>query len=358
MSGILPTVKVNDKSFLQLAIELGDNPESLSEFTQTANVRPFTLIENDILNMDEDVRNDILQAHLTLYSSWYFMASVHKLNVGGVAVRELLNPLSTNPSIRNSISISAESTKNPELGMTLDNFGLSTENSRVPEQQLMRNSNLMVGKLIDVPLSIPTNEGDRQVTVPVSVTLSPRTADIDFMVDLFKFINKDKSWAARYHQYRSGEIKSLLDYITAGDIIREERRLMLNDKDGTYAENKARRAKGVLSTALSGQKAINVASTMTIITKRSATRLEAVLDGGKLSNYRTRQKFFEETGSMILTIVNPDRRVLTVYTRGYEEEARWSFRDIKNMGTSPGAGAFDMSSTMAALMRGTLPGSR
>lgn len=358
MPSILPLVKVNDKSFLDIALEIGDNPESLSEFTQSANVQPMTLIEEEISRMDEDVRNDILQAHLTLYTSWYLMASMHRVKVDGVSVRELLNPLSTNPSVRNSLRISTESAKVPQginKGLSLDAFSAESAKSQI--DHIQRNTALMVGKIIDVPLSIANDSKSKDITVPVNVMLSPRTADIDFMVELFKHINKDQSWTGRWHQLMSGEIKSKMDYLFALDINREERRLAIKDKDGIYSEGKARRAKGILTSLLSGSKSINVASTMTIITKRSASRLEAVLDGGRLSDYRTRQRFFEDTGSMILTVVNPDRKTLTVYTRGYDKEARWSFRDIKNMGTSPGAG-FDMASVISSLSRGSLPGSR
>lgn len=356
MSKLIPSIKVNDKSFLEMAIELGDNPESLSEFAQAVSINPMVLIEDEIARMPEDQRNDILQAHLSLYSGWYLLASTLKLNVDGIAIRDILNPLNTNPSIRNSISISTESAKDKDLskGLSLDSY--VAENRKADSGMIDKPSNLMVGKIIDVPLAYAA-EGKSAPTVPVSVRLNPRRADIDFMVDLFKYINKDKGWVERYHQLRSGEIKSVMDYLTAADINREERRLALKDKDGIYKEGKARRAKGIFSALLSGNKAINVASTISILTKRSVSRLESVLDGGKLSNYRTRQKFFEETGSMILTVVNTDRETLTVYTRGYKEEATWSFRDIKNMGSSPSAG-FDMSSIMSSLSRGSLPGAR
>lgn len=355
---VLPMIKVNEKSFLDLALEMHDNPESLSEFTQTANVRPMALIEEDLLRMDDDVRNDILQAHLNMYSGWYLMASIHQIKVDGVRVRELLNPLSTNPSIRNSIRISTESRtdKNVGAGLTMDNLGFEETKG----SDFNKYNALAVGKTLDVPLTLgggPNEKGKSDVTVPVNVTLMPRTADIDFMVELFKHINKDQGWVERYHQYQAGEIKSLTDYIFALDIIREERKLALKDKDGIYAAGKARRAKGIFTSLLSGKRSINVASNIIIMTKRSSSRLEAVLDGGKLSSYKTRQRFFEETMSTILTVVNPERKVLTVYTRGMENEARWSFSDIKNMGSSPNAG-FDMAQVMSSISRGSLPGSR
>lgn len=361
MISILPTAKVNEKSFLDIGLELADNPESLAEFVKSSYISPMVLVEEQINRMDPDVRNDILQAHLSLYAGWYLMASVHRIKIDGVTVSELLNPLSTSPSVRNSLRIGLESVKTDKdvsKGLTLESLGM--ENARNSIDQLNKNSNLMVGKIINVPLSvdgITEGDGSKDVTVPVQVRLSPRTADIDFMVDLFKYINKDKGWVERYHQWQSGEIKSLTDYLFARDLIEEERKLMLKDKDGIYSEGKARRAKGILSTILSGNKAINVASTITILTKQSASRLEAVMDGRGLRDYRSRQKFFEETGSMILTIVNPDRNTLTVYTRGYEEEAIWSFRDIKNMGSSANSG-IDMSSIVSSLMQGRMPGSR
>lgn len=357
MSMILPTIKANDKSFLELAVEFGDNPESLSEYAQVASVSPMVLLEDEIRRLPEDELNDLLQAHLTLYTGWYLLASTLKLNVDGVTVRDILNPLSTNPTIRNSISVSFESSKDTSKGLTLDCF--TTENSKVSTSSdaLNKPVNLMVGKVVDVPVRLSDESGGKTQTIPVNVRLNPRQADIGFMVELFKHINKDKGWIERYHQWRSGEIKSITDYVFALDVLREERRLAIKDKDGIYAEGKNRRAKGILSTIISGKRAINVASTITILTKRSASRLEAVLDGGRLSSYRTRQKFFEETGSMILTIVNTERSTLTVYTRGIEKEATWSFRDIKNMGTSPSAG-FEISQVIASLSRGSLPGTR
>ena len=71
---------------------------------------------------------------------------------------------------------------------------------------------------------------------------------------------------------------------------------------------------------------------------------------GKFRNPKDREKFFDTTGSMLLTIVDPIRGVVKMYTRGVDQSSLYSFDDIKPASTNAGFG--DISAMMRAFKEG------
>lgn len=358
----IPKIKLNDKSLMDIVMNLSTSIDSLSEYTQVANLRPVVLVEKSIMNsLDESVLNDIMQTQLSLYAGFYLQAASLSLNVGEVKIRELLSPLATHPDQNAVISLSFEGYDNTD-SLTLANLGMeSSDNARATAKinsEVAKPVNLAVGKMIDVPLTIVTGKKDGNdvsstTTMPVSIILNPRVADMDFIARLLAYTNKDKTWVGRYHSWRAGEIKSFLDYAFMLDILKEERDLAITDKDGTYANFKSRQSKGVVAKVVTGKDHINIASNMTVISKVGATRLEQSMRG-RFRNYKKREEYFRESGSMLLTIVDAENERLTLYTRGFAESGIYTFRDIKSMGSNPSAGT-DISAILKAFKMGNIP---
>lgn len=311
-----------------------DSRQSLSEFAAVARLTPVVLIEEAAARLEPEVIHSINQVHLSIYSALYMtVLGLQATGKNGITAESILEPLSDRRSAAANATallkdVAFESTPSSwlrESGSFMQDIALESKG----DNQIDKPSNLAVGKVLNVPL------GQGLPDMTVTVMLNPRVMDSAFLIRILEaYVGKDRSVIGRWHAWRAGEIKSFLDYALALDLIEEDRKLRADDKDGFYISAKNARMSGMLSDLLTGKKSVNVASNFVLLTKQGMAEMERAMRG-KFSNPRIRQKFFETTGTMIVTVVDPLRETATIYTRGMNEYGIYGFDELKPAATNP-----------------------
>lgn len=312
--------------------------DSLPEFTTSTRLLPSVLVDSDIAMLEDNVVNDLMQTMAGIYAAHYMQAVSISLNVDGIDTIRLLDQFATDRSpIRNTVrgergairdlfSSAMESMDLPDFGME-EGAGGKVEASA--GKGFGDGSNLAVGRLLHVKVGA----GDRAITIPVQLMLQPRIIPSNIIPKTLALIDSDNSFGARYHKWRSGEIESFADFLFALDIIEADRKLMLSDGGDVYRDASARRTRAMSDRLLSaGEKSFNTASTMAVITKNAAESLELALKG-KLKHAKVRDRYFHDTHSMMLVVVDPRMERVTIYQRGIDGHGTYTYNDIKNNGS-------------------------
>lgn len=333
---------------LDLADRYADDRESLSEFASKASLTPVVMMGQEVIQrVPTEVLHNINQVQLSVYTGMYLKCIQFAMPISkgkddrGITVEQLLEPLSDKRAESGSsrvlkriadtvADISLESYWSPE-GETalLDMFDAES----YKEADVQKHSNLAVGKIIEVPLSLDGKSG----SMTISAVINPQVIQMDFMQRVLEaFIGKDQSFIGRFQRYwKTGEIKSFAEYALSLDIIEEDRALRLEDPDGIYNMVKRNRSRGLLSSFLADTKPMNIASHMIVTTDEGRRDLERAMRG-KITRYADREKFFKATGTMIFTSVNTVRETVSFFQRGVESYGTYSFDSIKSASKDPG----------------------
>lgn len=344
---MLNLVTVNNKTPGQIAFEIaldGERTESLSEFTAPTRLNPSVLIERSLMRLDHGIMSNIMQTCTGIYVSQYVQAIELSKNKGGVETIELLNQFSDDPRISTKVALNLGGEHWEEDDLRLPCF--SGEKRAEVDNDISKPANLAVGRLIHIPVG----SGKDETTIPVNVTMSPREADLEFMIDIISNLSESRDLLSRWHRVWAGEIEFFKDFIFTEDIIKRERKLLLRDgEDGFYRASESRRSDGLVSSLFSGKRSLNVASNFLMLSTTGAARLAAA-GGGDISKYNSRKVVFRETGSMCMVVVNPIDERMQVYIRGFRKPATYTFEDIKSY--SSNSGAMDINALMKAYNMG------
>ncbi|AXH70842.1 capsid protein [Vibrio phage BONAISHI] len=331
-----------------------DSRESLSEFAAQARLTPVAMIDDAVARLDREFVHSINQMHLSMYSALYLsVLGLQNQNKFGITATDILDPVSDRRKVDSwdvidrLAGVATESADRPFL-RTTGSFMADVAASRVALEakgnDVDKPSSLAVGKVLNVPL------GQGLPDMSVTVMLNPRVLDSAFMGKVLDaYVGKPTDLISRWTQWRTGEISSFLDYALCLDMIRQDKQLRLEDKDGFYTAARNSRSSGLLSTLWSGKKSMNIASNFVLLHENTARNLEGNMRG-KFSNFKKREDFFKSTGSMICTVVNPTHERITVYTRGIREFGIYDFDEIKAAATNPGHA--DVNAIMKAYKEG------
>lgn len=315
-----------------------DGRQSMSEFNQSIQMTPSVLFDRGFTRLDPDFQNDLAQNLLDRYIANYMMSVTRLTKIGSVSVEEILAPLSTDASFAKtashvSMDVPEWNTQDndlvdydaPELTHEAAQSGIDTD--------LSKPSALAIGKVIRVPLY--SESGDKSLVVAVLARINPMALESKFLVRLLEaFIGNDNSILGRWHKYWANEI-SLYDYLTSTDIVREERKLELEDKTGWYHQMKQQFRSNFLTRLLGGRKGQNVASATIVLLQETALEMENSMRG-EFKSFRQREQFFKATGSFQLVIINPAAQRVKIYERGAPSTGNYLFSQFK---TATGSGA-------------------
>lgn len=321
---------------------------SLTEFTEGTRVEPLAFIDEGFSAIPQDTQSAVMQTLLSIYSAHYLQAVSLIAQVGNVKAVNIIDRFATD--------------RDPYINAGQDNilersskaFGIESLHSLSATVAGLENkdvtgpSNLAVGKVLNVPIQV----GETKMNVMTTVRLLPQRLDQKSMLTFLSAGSKDNSVAGRFRRWRSGEL-SFADYALCLDLIENDKKVLLNDKNGIHKRAKRSKRRGFLATVLSGKGSNNIASAITVITKNTAKQLEVAMRG-KFSRGRDVRKFFEETNSMILAVVDPNMETFTLYQRGIEDGAIYTFDDIEKNSTN--ANGVDINDVLKAYRLGNSPG--
>lgn len=377
----------NIETALSLASKIPDivrsaKSNSLIEFTKPTRVEPLVLMDDRVVGLS--FMNDVQQSILTIFSGYYLQAVSLAVNVGRVDVAGLLDRVNpnrslddatvkglTNPMLREAASmLSIESYKYglpvPGEKIGLEHFGLerstydeisdlvtgnNTDGGSVARSSdktlelALQMSNLSVGKLLNVEVE---SDGHR-VTFPVAVRLITTAAPPSGIVATLSVGSKRVTVKERWHAWRAGQLDFIRDLVLCQDLIDDHKKGLLNDASGMYKQSVKRRNVNKLSAILTGNPSVATASNIIIMAKQTAKELETEIRG-RLKDFRTREKLFKDTYSMLLVVIDPEWEAVTIYHRSIESPTELTLADMKQ----PKKGS-DISDVLKAYQLGQTP---
>lgn len=353
--------------------------DSLVEFTKPTRVEPIVLMDDRVVNLS--FTHDLMQSLTSIFSGYYLQAVALSVNVGNIDVIGLLDRVNpnrslddnvmkglTNPGLRSAL----ESTESYEYALPvpgettgLESFGLeasvydafrdeddddkgsaikSTGDSVKMAQEM---SNLSVGKVLEVEVE---SEGHKAV-FPVNVRLIATSAPPKGIVHTLSLGQRNTTAKERWHAWRSGQLTFVRDLVMCQDLIDAHKEGLLKDNSNIYASSIKRRRKNRLSAIFSGQPSVATASNIVVMADQTRKELEREI-GGRLKDFRTREKVFKETYSMLMVVVDPEWENITIYHRSIDTPTELSADDLKFAKGSKGP---DVSEILKAYVAGNSP---
>lgn len=360
------------------SISKGIRADSLIDYTQTARVEPIVLIDADCLYVD--FLSDVQQSLLSIFAGYYLQALAVSTRIGKISVDRHLDKLNprrdvggsaTNmgwlmateaykdklPSVNDISALEdykADQQKLQERALVLqessrqDTLNRSEVNiSKDTFTTIKELSNLSVGKLFSVDIT----DGINKASVPVSIRLMASSMPTSSLIHILSIGSKDNSFKERYHLMKAGRIEFIRDLILCQDLIDEHRKNLMNDKDGVYSNIVKRANTNKLAGLVSANPSVATASNICIISAATAEQLELHLNG-KLSNFKIRQRVFENTYMMILVVLDNSWRRATFYHRGINMPTEVSAQDMKASNRGNG---LDVADILSAYRAGAAP---
>lgn len=314
---------------------------SLLDYTKTTRSEPITLVDRELYAYDQ--MTDILQSMVSFYSGAYLQAIAIAVNVGRVDVIRLLDkvnvardPIESGSSLL-EIGISNESFILPGMQVhkskpSLEAFRTYDEDASQDQVRFdgktidlaMASSNLSVGKLFNVEIE---SDGER-ASIPVSVRLIVTPIEQSILANIMSSLSNDNSVKERFYGIKSGRLKFINDGIFAQDLIKEHRKTLMKDSSNQYQSILKRANKNRLAGVLSLNPSVATASNLAVISKRTASVIEGTIRG-KLSDYKVRQRIFNNCYLMIIAVVDTDYDMVTFHFNGIETSTRLSLKDVK-----------------------------
>lgn len=338
-------------SAVTLAAKLPDllskmKSESLVEFTRSTRVEPIVLVDDRLSY--QPYTSDVMQMLCSMFSGYYLQAVALSVNVGKVETVKLLESL--NPA-RSGGSIASFAMESYEHKLpTFDSVSMESGSTSGKDSLKIsaESANLSVGKMLEVHIE---SDG-QQATFPVQVRLMANVVKSSDLVHNLSGSSKDRSIRARWVSLRMGQISFWKDFIFANDLIDEHRKSSVREAGTIFNTIKRRQSLNRSSAMVSGTPSVADASNMLVISEDTRKEFERN-SGIRISNYRSRQAFFENSTMMILVVVDTQWEQVTIYHRGLDGSSEMSVKDIKNSNKNSGP---DITEILKAYRLGDNPG--
>lgn len=190
-----------------------------------------------------------------------------------------------------------------------------------------------MGELYEVKLSNPNKEGSSLV-IPIFIQMQPSIVPAP-AAPRFVDMNVSPSLWQRWTQMRSGELTFWKDFILQRDRIRRNKTVLkdpqLAEAFTTFLKTVAKKDKYALDDAsdrLGARQSSNLANSVIIFSEDTIAQAKA--DSGiDLHNERDRDRYFKDTYTMILVIVDPLHQRITIYFNGLDGEINSSYNEFK-----------------------------
>ncbi len=384
---------------------------SLNEYTKALRVEPIVLIDQSVESLP--YTEDVLKTCLTMFSAYYLQAVALSVNIGKVDVAKMFDHLNperrggwiSNESLRfgvESFSLVDPASyagglprlrfETPSMERVTDddieeakiiydaghalnsrvNIKLDTEKGglqitsksadltegsvepvltgqRVDKKgyDFVEKPDLVVGNILDVHIE---SDGHKAV-IPITVRLLPSVIRSEVLVHILSKNERNLSLQERWHELRAGQIQFWRDLVLCQDLIDEHKATLVKDKSGQYQEILKRRLKNRGAAFKSGKQSVADASNIVIMSNASSVKFEAAC-GGRLKDFRTRERVFEETYLMLMVVIDPEWEQATIYHRGISLPTNIS---VKAMRQNNKKGGVDVSEVLKAYQLGNSP---
>lgn len=333
---------------------------SLVSATSVARVEPIVIVDKDCLFLE--YLPDILQSTQSIFVGYWLQALSLITNVGDVNVGRVLDKLNPNRKVdtngflntivnagigKESLTYASESLKYKLPTVALEAKDDKKDGSLAKVDNIADLTNLSIGKIINVTIK---NNGQEAV-IPISFRLMVNTLPPASCVQLLSQGSVDLSFSERWFKWRAGRISFIKDLVFCQDLIREQKRTLMTDKDGVYSEIAKRAKNSKLASFFSKNPSLAEASNIVVISEETAMQLR-VKHNLNLDNFKDRQKIFDKTYAMILVVIDRNYERVNMYHYGISASTSVGLRDIKvaNKGSGP-----NIMEVLAAFKGGNAP---
>lgn len=191
---------------------------------------------------------------------------------------------------------------------------------------LIRNVELTIS--INHKLSETGAEYKRAVVIPITIKTHVIFTDIENIILALKPNANDKSFSYRLDEFRSGAI-SFGDLLFAGDIIKEYKSNKFKDKENLLSliNERTKSANTKLLSAKKNMIGFEKFYNFFIISGSDKVQIEAHLNG-KIKDERYKEKFLEEGGGLLLTVIDTDYERVQMYIKDIRGVTDTSFKTI------------------------------
>lgn len=317
--------------------------DNLIGYTATTRVEPITLVETALWN--QPYTPDIMQSALSMFASLYLSAVGLSATLNNVSVGSRLEQFNPKRDPGNGLAdtvarlVSTEQAKfglPPVRQVALEGYrnddepkhtatGVGGKFSRDNMTSLRENSNLAVGKILDVEL---TANGE-SVTAQVSVRLNSIPATGSSIADILTAGAQNRSLKERYYAVKADKLRFFQDLIGCADLLDQHRKAQLNDPTGLYMKAIRDQRRNSLTGWLTGKPSVATASNIVIISDETQLQIERDLTI-KLSKFKDRQRLFDNSGMLVLYVVDQSYEQVEIFYRGIEHSTKLSVSQMKN----------------------------
>ena len=353
---------------------------SLVDVTAVARVEPLAIIDTDSINTE--YVGQVLQCAHNIFTAYYLQAVSLLGDVGAINVIKTLDKLNPNRKPDHSgfltqivTDVSTESYssyKNTDFGLSTECFSLPNyaleandkdkkdhtvvkyKEPPSPEQYVKLSdaalktaselSNISFGKLINVTI---TDQGNT-ITVPISIRLIANELQSSPMLRLLSLQGLDRTLTERFWKWRAGRIGFIKDLILMRDLVREDKKAMMQDKVGVLDEIMRRARNNKLAGFFSKNASMNEASNVIVISEETARQLKN-LHNVDVENYKQRQTIFDGSYAMIIVLIDREYERVTFYISGQSLGSSMSKSELKS-NAAKGSGA-DLVEIFSALKK-------
>lgn len=326
---------------------------SLADVSKIARIEPITLISSNLTGTKE--LYEILHGILNIYASYYLQA-VHILSAELADVRILKILDKTNPdrdmktvlasgyTAYESLNIKTLSLENSKFKLPmLNNQVISTESildedegssltTATDKLETFEKLGSAVGKVIELIFNV-RKEGCREVdtvTIPVVIKLDNMIIPADVIGNVV-VANKDEiTLGSRFKDALAGRISFIKDFILCNDLIKAQKKTMIKDPTGYYAQMLKRINNSRIYSALTGNISLAGISSICVISEEDEQEIQKQI-GGKLTNQKTREIVFNNTSAMMIVVIDREWQRVSMYVRDIDGFSQNSFDSFKGM---------------------------
>lgn len=356
---------------------------SLTGYTDMATIRSRIYIDGSVAT-DPIIKDLVMRIHQMYIAMIIVALHLQRLVTKGHSVRQLLNVVRSSVDLESFIDI--EELLNEKIidleAYTLEVMSDTARRSigRGPapvagtgvqqdadkpigignvsaKDMKLADPSIPVGQMIPIEFTNPDNDKIK-IQMTINVVMAPTIIPAQ-IAPMFITKNADPGFMKRVVQWRVGELSFWRDLIFCVDKIEAQTKAAKADTNGAYRQfladtarkdrdqltNLLNQAHGETSSQLASK---NIANSVLIFSEETvkAAKAETGIDLHKESD---RKRYFVETYAMIIAIVDPFHRQVTLYQNGISGGSDLSFDSIKISG---GKDDTDITKLMALMSAG------
>lgn len=343
---------------------------SIADVAKIARVEPITLISSNLTGTKE--LYNILHGVLNIYTAYHLQAiSLLGTQIYDSRILKILDKTNPDRDLKTflasgqlafesftepqQVSVEAHRTmslKNCKFGlpflqsdrkfiatesMKLNSFGysdgLSTDEDTQRSSELgaavakidsFDKLGMTVGKIVDVSFNVGTKdqkgrggmvEGDgSQHTIPTVIKLDTMVIPGETLSSIATLNTDEITFGARAMDALRGRIPFIKDFILCSDLIKAQKKTMIKDPTGFYAQLLKRVNNSKLYSALSGNISLAGISAIVVLSEEEENEIQKKI-GGRLSNLKTREMVFNNISAMMIVVVDKEWERVSIYIR-------------------------------------------